>query len=306
MSDHIAFTHGFVRRRDELYVAAISLPLEAKNVHHGYMLRKRGGQWGHWSTDIRIAGICAVEVDGEAVVVVMGHDGWIEVLDSAGFHREHVDPGATGPSQLRHLKCIREIGGYLYVAGMARQVYRRSVRGGAWQRADVGLLVPRSSTELAGLLALDGFGPNEIYAVGFYGQIWRFDGRVWHAVESPTNLKLECVRCIRPGIVRIAGAGGIVLEGRGDSWLVIEQDHTEATFWGMEHAFGSTWLATDQGEIYRLADDELKPVNLGLGGTITTRGLHANDGLLLSIGEADLVAYNGVSWVPVTHPPTAA
>lgn len=301
MAEPLGLTHGVVYRKDTLYVAAVDPALEDADVYHGYVMRWRAGDWGHWKVANRIYALGAYDVAGERTVFAMGPDGRVQVADGRGFRWEDMDPDGDGPSQRRPVGCLRRVGDFLYAAGMSRMVYRRSPAG-KWERASAGALVPRSSPEVAGFLGLDGFDPGDVYAVGFHGAIWQSDGTRWHPNDSPTNLKLECVRCTDAGQVFIAGAKGMILRGRNDAWDVVEQDVTEETFWGMEYAFGALYLSTAAGEIFRLAGDEFAPVELGLGHPITTRALHFNDGLLLSTGSHDLCVFDGTRWTEIAHP----
>jgi len=296
MCDPIHFTNGFVYRKNLVYLAAANNELEERNVYHGYILRRRDGEWGNWAVDTRIGGICCVDVGGNPVFFAMGVDGRVNVAYGNKLTWETVDPRDDGPSVLRNLNSIRQIGDYVYVAGMARQVYRRSVFQKGWGRFDKGMLVPPDRLEVAGILGIDGTGPDDIYTVGFYGEIWHFDGVHWEKLESPTNLKLECVRCIAPDLVYIAGARGMIFRGYMNRWELVEQFSTEATFWGMEHAFDSVFFSTEQGMIYQLHGDSFEAIDPGIKGSLSTRSLHFNDGLLLSVGLWNAIAFDGTSW----------
>jgi hypothetical protein len=301
MNYTIGFTHGVVYRKQMLYVAAVNMDLEDRDFYHGYILRWDGVAWAHWPVENRIYALDAFDTRGGRTVLAMGPDGRVHVAEHRGFHWEMMDTADDGPSDHRCLTCLRRVGGHVYSAGMSRMVYRRPLDGGRWERADTGARVPRTSIDIAGFLSLDGFDERDLYAVGFHGDIWHSDGAYWQPLDSPTNLKLECVRCVEDGRVYIAGAKGLILRGRGASWDVVEQDLTEETFWGMEFAFGSLYLSTDVGLIYRLAGDVFSPVETGLGKRITTRGLHCNDGVLLSTGAHDLCLFDGQRWTEVSH-----
>jgi hypothetical protein len=297
----VGFTHGFVYRRDQLFIAAVDMDLEEEDVYHGYIVRWKNGAWAQWPVANRIYALGVFDLQGGLTSLAMGPDGRIQVGDNQGFRWETVDATEDGPTQRRTLTCLRRLASSVYAAGMSRMVYRRSAAG-QWTRVDTGVRVPRNSPEVTGLLAIDGFSENDIYAVGFHGQIWRFDGVRWTSLDSPTNSKLECVRCTDTGEVFIAGSGGLILRGREDTWDIVEHDQTEETFWGLEYAFGAIYLSTAAGEIYHLVGNEVSRVEINVGKAIGTRSLHYADGVLLSTGAHDLCLFDGQTWTRLSHP----
>ena len=46
----------------------------------------------------------------------------------------------------------------------------------------------------------------------------------------------------------------------------------------------------------------IQPLDVGLGKSITTHRLHAKEGLLWSIGEKDILVYDGHAWKEIIHP----
>jgi hypothetical protein len=302
MDEPIAFAKGFVYNRNLLYITAVSEELDEQDVYHAIVLRRLDGQWAHWTVDDRIVSLCAFDGPDGRTVMAMGIDGRIQVADSTGRHWETVDTGDESPSRLRHLSVMRRIGQHVYVAGMARQVYRRLLLGGPWERSDQGVLVPRQSMEIAGFNGIDGLSESDIYAAGFYGQVWHYDGAVWRQLDSLTNVRLQCVRCVGPNLVFVCGAKGTVLSGHRDRWSVIHNDVTDQPFWGMEYFKGSLYLATDHSAIFKVDGDRIVPVGLGFETDVTTNWLHANEEVLLSVGHGDLVLFDGEVWARIPHP----
>ncbi len=302
MSGSISFGKGFVYRKSTIYVDAALDDLDENDEYHTVMLRWSQGKWGHWTVQNRI--ISHIVFDGPMgrTVMAMGIDGRIQVGDRSGFRWETVDIGDEAPSNLRHLTTMRIIGRYIYVAGMARQVYRKAISGGRWERADQGALVPRKSLEIAGFKAIDGLHDKDIYAVGFYGEVWHFDGSMWHRLDSPTNVKLVCVRCLSPDLVLVGGDNGIVIRGNKDKWEIVNNEVTNQTIWGIGYFMETLYLSTNQGALFKLEDDKIVPVDMGFDRQVSTGFLHANDGVLLSVGVHDLVLFDGKSWTEIPHP----
>lgn len=219
---------------------------------------------------------------------------------AAGDVEEEIDPSDEGPKRRGHIRDLRVIGEYAYVSGMSRQVYRREGPG-VWSRQDSGTVLPRGAIELAGFNAIDGLSEDDIYAVGFGGEIWRRYQGNWRRLESPTDVVLHRIRVIAPDLVYISGQGGVLLRGFGDSWEVIPHEATEADLWGMEWYRERLYVACDDGMFVLSPDDDLQQIDLGLGEPWTCRHLHANDGVMWSFGPKHLAwTEDAVTWHDVT------
>lgn len=304
--DPVSFGRGFVYRRNLLYVEATSSELDEENVYHAIMFRILDKEWGHWTIENRITSHCVFDSDpGRRTVMSMGIDGRIQIADgSPTFRWEVVDTGNEAPSILRQLTTMRIIGKHIYVAGMARQVYRRLIFGNQWKKVDHGVLVPKNSLEIVGFNAIDGLHEEDLYAVGLLGQIWHYNGVQWRQLDSPTNVKLECVRCVTPDLVFIGGNNGIIIKGNKNKWEILENGLTEDTFWGMEYFLDSLYLSTDRSSIFKLEDNEIVSVDMNLGEEISTYSLHSNDGILLSVGPNDITVFDSNKWEKI-KPPTS-
>lgn len=298
----LRFTKGFVYRKDWFYIVAVTADLDEKDIYHAVILRWKSGQWANWTIANRIISFCAFDGLAGVATLAMGIDGRIQVGDSAGFRWEMVDTGEEGPSNLRHLTAMRVVGRHVYVAGMARQVYCRPLLGGLWRRADAGALVSKKSLDIEGFKAIDGLNEEDLYAVGFHGQIWHCDGSRWNRLDSPTNTLMVCVQCVTPDLVFLSGSNGTVLKGNKNKWEVIHNGATREDFWGMEYFQGTLYLSTNQGALFKLEQDEIVPVDLSLGKDVSTNWLHANDGVLLSVGAHDLAMFDGTNWTEIAHP----
>ena len=282
-----------------LYVAAVNLELEERDVYHGYGATLGDGDAGRTGRS-RIGSTPGRLRRG------MAARSWRWVPTGECRSRSPRVPLGDGrhrrlrPQRRRDLP-EKRVGGLVYSAGMSRMVYRRPLNGGRWERADAGARVPRTSTEIAGFLDLDGFDERDLYAVGFQGHIWDSDGARWRRIDSPTNLKLECVRCAEDGRVYIAGAKGIILGGPRCVMGRHRARLDRGDLLGDGVCIGSIYLSTDVGFIYRLDGDALSPIETGLGRRISTRGLYYNDGVLLSTGAHDLCLFDGRGWAEVPH-----
>ena len=296
----VTFTGVHVHAANQVHVSSIVDEYAEERQDHALIFSWIDGHWTHRPIENSIGGLCVVD-EPTPKVLNMGIDGLISVFNLPGFDTEHVDRSPDGPSYSKHLKCIRRIDGSVYVAGMARQVYRREDRG-RWLRCDQGARSHRGRTRGAvGFCSIDGPSENEIYGVGYKGEIWMFDGAIWTEVASPTNILLTGVRCSPEGEVYACGLGGVILCGRERKWRIIEQDVTEKDFWGITIFGGSLYLSNYDG-LFRLDDQVLRRVDLGLRKTITTAYLDSCNEMLWSVGHKDLTfTSDGRRW---KHTPT--
>lgn len=229
----------------------------------------------------------------ESQVFVVGRLGFVGLIEGDSVIEETIE----GPQSQGFIRDFRVIGQHVYATGMGRQVYRR-LGPGNWGRFDYGLVnSSKDYLHVTGFNAIDGVSEEDIYAVGFDGDIWHCVRGEWRQVASPTNLILERVRALKPDLIYAAGQAGALLRGHDDVWEFIDQTETTGDFWGLEWFYGRLYLSTNEG-LFRLNDhDELEPVDLGLPGPRTYSQLHANNGALWSFGPRHLSwTADGETW----------
>lgn len=267
-------------------------------------------QWkGAWSSRaFRGDAIDVCTVSEPSLTVLMADvAGVVHAWTATGIGIEVIDDSEDGPNTLGPLREIREIHGAAYVVGMGRTVYRREGPG-RWSRIDEGVRIGEleedeedDEIEMAGLNSIDGFSHDEIYAVGWDGEIWRYNGHEWMGVQSPTNLALQTVLCTPSGLVYAAGNAGVVLRGRDDRWeLVPEATEAGETFWDAAWFLGDLYLATTTA-VWRLVGGAVERVEV-VTGKATYGALSAREGVLWSVG-ARMAAYtrDGVSWTETPY-----
>lgn len=302
MDEDFGFIDGFLYNRNKIVVVASSAKLEEKDVQHAFVCYWKDGAWDYWDEGFSVIKVCAYTGTEGLVLVEMGQYGEVTVADATGFRSETLDITQEAPSRLRPLNDIKCIGDFVYLTGMRRQVYRRRLSESRWERCDAGVLVPRKSKEVAGFTSIDGFGDSEVYAVGYGGQLWQFDGSAWYQIASPTNIRLESIRCIRGDAAIAVGDQGIILKGRKDQWDIVRQDLSQDTFTDVEVSNGTVYISTEVGLLYRLDGPELVGVRIPFDRNVTTGGLHSDGENLLSVGERDLLLFDGSEWSEIPHP----
>jgi len=294
------YTGVWVFQRNLVYVRGALSVLDRANEDHTFILRHMDGIWGFYPVPAVVSSHCVLP-ESDRTILAITLDGSVHKATPRGFAWEHVDQSPFGPNSLRNMTCMRPIGRSVYAAGMARMVYRRWP-GGHWERFDHGMRKSDAESDVNGFLAIDGCDEENIYCVGFKGEMWWFNGKKWSRIDSLTNLKLEQVRCVAPDLVYACGGSGVILQGAKSQWRVIEQIETTETFWGLEWYREAIWLA-DHSNIWRLTKDgALQRIDMGLNEAPTTRRLHAGDGVLWSVGDHDLIVFDGSLWTKLSPP----
>ena len=232
---------------------------------------------------------------------LLGKRGEVASYNGTTPRIERIPTGGTGNpgKKFGYLSQIRVIDGALFICGYRRQVHRRD--GGQWHLISDPILDRRAEGPWNGFESIDGFAQDDLYAVGDDGEIWHFDGATWRACDSPTNQNLADVRCI-DGKAWICGDRGIVLCGDKDGWQVVwDKKAPSENWWSLEHFVGKTYLAGNEF-LGVLEDGQIDEVDVGLKEEITTMVLHARDGVLWSIGEEDILSWDGSRWTAWVAP----
>jgi len=229
-------------------------------------------------------------------------DGEVIVFTFPGEIVETIDSSNQGPSDLVTMRQMRCIGDSIYAVGMARHAYRR-VGPDQWLEIDQGVFVPRAQrTSAVGFNALAGRKGTEIYAVGYKGEIFFFDGTAWEQQASPTNIALNDVAVAPDGTVYTCGLAGTIVRGRRNQWESVTQDLTSANFWSVVVFNEIAYLSNYDG-VFRLDDNVLRRVEFGPGICLDTAYLDARDGVMWSVGHKDIAfTENGVDWSSIAKP----
>ena len=299
----VTFLGGYSPRQGVLGV--ISSPDEAGSAPfcRFYTYNSSKDQWGIGPEDFQFncRSISYLQDDPA------GYKGWwllgengeaVEIRAGVATIEDIPGAGLEVPQAYGYLAAMRTIGGELYACGYGRQVYRRR---GQWSS----IADPILTREIArGFRDIDGTGGDAVYAVGYHGEIYFYDGKAWHQDDSPTTEHLTGVRCVGPDDVWICGRNGVVLHGKYNRWQVIQAPAFTENAWCVEEFGGRIYLVASEGLAY-IDGTSIKRVDVGLGRDITTDRLHACDGLLWSIGSKDILVFDGKVWKEVLHPDNA-
>jgi hypothetical protein len=280
---------------DTFYLRATSRAHDDEAADMSIILRYKGGAWANYEIDAPVVAHCAIETDAR-YVFSLTPGGDVHVAGPSGFSWEKVDSDSkTSPNRLRQMRSLCSAGESLFAVGMGRMAYERTLQDG-WRRIDEGM---RNLTG-GGLLSVSGCSRACVYACGFGGEVWRFDGSSWQPIDSPTNAKLEQVLVVSPDEVVFCGARGLVALSDGEHWKFLEPTASKSTLWGLAKFNGDVYVA-DSAQVYRVSNDALEPMPLLTGKSVTTGRLQSADGVLWSIGENDLLSFDGSTWRVVDY-----
>lgn len=232
------------------------------------------------------------------------------VAQSGNVFRHNLNGGKSERQLTRNemvvARNIRFIEGRFYMAGAFRRVLRRE---GIDQWAD---LTVQLHSDLGakekldwGFEDVDGFGANELYAVGGRGDAWRFNGESWHQLKLPTDADLYSVCCAEDGHVYIGGSGHTVIRGRHEHWEVIHSAPTNRAF-GQLVSYRGRVLATDEwgGAIYVISRSPVAPLDMGsfeLPGA-GALAIATGYGMLLAAGDGSASLFDGSEWRKILPP----
>jgi hypothetical protein len=280
------FIRGAARFDDLIYVISRDNDLVSQDIPHSSVVAIDQDLWADAMDSEWNATAIAIARQPSERAVLVGEDGDVRTYVGGVTTDEAIRPA---PVLIRN---ARTIDGQVYACGMKRQVYRRTGEG-RW--GDISAPVA-AATEAAGFEAIDGYGANDLYAVGWAGEIWQYDGRAWHERNSPTNVILTAVCCAANGKVYAAGQGGTLVAGRDDAWETVALDgDVTVDIWDLCWYHGKLYVAT-MTALYTLNGHALVPVEFGKARPATCYSLSTTGDVLWSVGLRDVVSFNGTKW----------
>ncbi|BAP55883.1 hypothetical protein THII_1586 [Thioploca ingrica] len=280
---------GVVRYHDLGYLLATNDKDVANNIPHTKIYECNRGQWGTGLLKWSAISISVCHLPSERVITI-SPNGRVEA-SGGGYPPQEEQISLAEDLIFREVRGIAK--GHAYAVGPARTVYRRDAPN-KWTcikapKPEISQLMD------AGFESIDGFSEKDIYAVGWGGEIWHYDGQLWKQINSPTNLGLFKVRCAGNGEVYAGGQMGILLRGRHEQWEIIEHEVTQENLRGIEWFNGILYVATTKS-VYELKKDQLIPIDFGNDAPSTCYHLSAADGIMWSIGAKDVMEFDGKKW----------
>ena len=291
LDDGFNFVAAAIRERDLVYVSAVSPRMQAKQQPFAVLYGHDQGEFClldnlRWDC----VSLCAAEHPFPQMIA-LGAYGQVRVFGSQDDFEERVIPEDL------EFREVRTIAGMAYACAMDRKVYRRD--GPRQWIALHGDMPDRPAPDFVyGLESIHGFGPDDLYAVGWHGEIWHFDGRSWHQEASPTNLLLTRVFCAPDGNVYACGLAGTLLKGRHGQWTILTDKALDTDLWDLEWFNDHLWVSS-LSMLCTLEGDHLQPVLFDDDAPTTFFHLDARDGILWTVGSDDILQFDGVEWLRI-------
>jgi len=193
-----------------------------------------------------------------------------------------------------NLRRLATVGGTFFACGMDRVVLRRT-SAGRWTAFGPGPL--KDDPEVIGFEDIAGYSESELYAIGWGGEIWWYDGKKWRRADSPTSTILSSMTCTPDGSVYLVGHDGVMLKGRRDQWKLVETGRSE-NLKDVAHLDGQIYVCTDFA-LFVLKDSgltaETEFANMK-DRPATCLHLLESAGELVSLGTKDVFVKRGAAW----------
>jgi hypothetical protein len=301
-STSTSFLNGYSSRKEVLGLLSFPDMLDPNAMFCRFYSYVQGS-WGTFDLQFQCKSL-TVRIDeknGYRGWCVLGKNG--EIADIAGGNPPRISQiSGAGLNVMRpygYVEAIKQIDGELYVCGYGRQVYK--LVDEQWLSISDEILTRERAI---GFFDIDGKDERHIYAVGWKGEIYQYDGEDWHKDDSPTTAHLASVRVLGQNEVWICGDKGVVLHGHFNQWTQLGSDAFTGNWYSIESFNGKIYLAGND-VLACIEDGEIKRVEPGLGKPLTMHRLHAQDGMLWVIGRAHILTYDGVTWKEIHHPDNA-
>lgn len=193
-----------------------------------------------------------------------------------------------------NLRRLASVDGKFLACGMDRVVLKRT-KAGSWTSFGPGPLT--GDPDVVGFEDIAGYSASELYAVGWAGEIWWYDGKKWQRADSPTSTILSSMTCAADGFVYVVGHDGVMLKGRRDQWELIETRRSE-NLKDVAYLDGQIYVCTDFA-LYRLMESGLlAETDFEKAKDRPTTCLHLleSESELVSLGTKDVFVKRDAAW----------
>lgn len=288
-TDTFTYLDAAIRYEDLAIVVLIDDTLAQMKIPCTAVLQWEPEGWGDCGQmDWLTAGMALAYHPFEQVIIV-GSNGEVFAVGGGDEHQEHFEARAP-------IRGVCGVDKLIYAVGMDRQVFRRE-DANIWVPFDKG--IPKNTQGISGFEAIDGRSESELYAVGWDGEIWFFNGDSWAQHVSPVNQLLLDVCCAEDGYTYASGRIGLLIRGKDGVWETLPQQDFSESLWSLASYGGKLYAASYEG-IYTLEDDLLlHPVDFGEDNPATFSKVISSPHFLWSLGPKDVMAYDGETWTRV-------
>jgi hypothetical protein len=240
----------------------------------------------------------ATAASGDRRTLALSAEGDAMVLGTDTKQESHVTgPGENGPQELGFLKRVISINNTFFAVGMHKQCYRFDDQ---WSVLNEGMDLTAAGV---GIEAIDGSSVDDLYAVGWGGHIWHFDGTRWRPQPRLVEFMLHDVCCAGDGRVYACGRMGLLIALTSVGWRQLRQNTLKETIlrlaWFQDQLFALTKTAvyvvesriSSSGEEahWLRRSDPPKWVE-------SYSDLKSSGDSLWALGRKDILAFDGTNW----------
>jgi hypothetical protein len=289
LSSVYTFAGGFVQNRTTIRVLGQSDELNAKQIPNSTLLKFIPEDGTKFSFHLLwTATKIVVSAVPQLALIAAGPDGRVNVGNAMGDRLEQIGSANEGPGIHGDIRDLRGLGSDIVAVGMGRQAYRRNELG-AWVAFHESVLQVPDLTQVRGFNAAHGTSANELVAVGWYGEIYRWSIKSgWMQEDSGTNLILNDVHMTTDGTTFACGQKGLLLMNANGTWRQVTNDAVEDEIRSLQWFDGKLYLATNDAFLVMDSRGRITPVKISASADVTFDSLHASDGVLLSVGPKDV------------------
>jgi hypothetical protein len=305
-TNRYAFTYCDAADDGSLYVTGVILELEDQDVRHAILWERVEGEWKRYKWNNRCYGLATYLDSGRPSTAYLGYEGTLKVRGQVrGSSVQVLEAGDDAPSSLRSVTCIRQIDGHLFVVGMRRMVYRRSLGESDWHRFDDGMRLLQNDDAIAGLRSIDGASSTQLMAVGLEGEIWSCTSGIWTQEDSPTNIRLATIRHVGASTYVIGGAEGVLLVGNAGHWHTVSHEFSDQTFRCVEEWAGRCFVCSESEQLFELHLDDVPRLRpLALEVLPTVNWVAATEDRAYFLGRNVVWSLGTDGWRDESPPPT--
>ena len=279
-------THLFIqaaaRFKDLLYIASQQKDLLEDEINHSVFIAWDREKWyqnefQNWTC----VGMCIAKKPEEKLISI-SEEGEIWTYVGGVSTEEKI--------QAKIIRNLTTIDGIPFACGMNREVFKR-INDNKW----ISIHAPKPNKPIVGFEAVAGFSENEIYAVGWNGEIWFFDGNNWEQIKSPTSKILTSIVCGKDKEVYVAGQNGVILKGKGKHFSIISDDTFTDDLFDIAFFNNKVYLS-GLFSLFCLNKNKIKLIEFGSDSPSSFGKLTHSEGLLWSVGNTDCFSFNGKKW----------
>lgn len=292
ISDIVSFRNCLLLSDERIVVLAGYDEADEEDAPHTVLISAQGlnPDFDVQEIDFTASHIASLNTESDCYIV-MDKYGRYYVNENGGNHEGNIFKEFTLPGEGRPIRRLRRIFDHLYCVGMSDFIYKGTMDLN-WTEIGSGIKGDGS------IEAVDGFSEDELYAVGWDGVIWCYDGSTWKKVASPTNVILTDIKCASDGYAYCTGRSGLVIKGRYDEWEVVIDLEEMEDLWSLQEFDNSIYLSGISG-VFRFKEETLEELDIDstLSEGITSYILFRSSDSLISMGNKDILQFDGHAWV---------